>query len=204
VSKADVIAVILIAAVVWVIHVEKRPAPAVGGDTPVPTTTHFNAFATPEQPDGDLTLSWTTRDENGSTVHHSASADVRHGRVYQSDVQRKASDAEGLTLHYDHTISFADSNNLDIGTVAGFAGLSSLSRFQVGIRYSPCRLFFGTVAPDALITRDAVGLGVSVYLPPSAYPELSHFGLEVGRLVPTHASTKPANFIGGAFSIYDP
>lgn len=203
-STIDVIAAIVIAVVVWVIYTEKKPGAAVDGEKPIPTHTHFTPIITPEQLAGDLTLTWTDHDANGAVVHHTASAYVRHGRVYQSDVQRANSDAQGLHLTLDRTIGFIDANNLDLGTVAGFAGLSRLDRFQVGLRWSPCRLFFGTIAPDALVTRDAVGLGVSAYLPPSTYPELSHFGLEVGRLVPTHASTKPANFIGTAFSIYDP
>ncbi len=76
---------------------------------------------------------------------------------------------------------------LDWGTYAGWATGHKKdpgdSDFKVGLRFSPARLMFGTVAPDLLIGSDAAGLGVSVYPPKSFFGGgWNHVGLGIGRI----------------------
>lgn len=53
----------------------------------------------------------------------------------------------------------------DIGAWASVR-LSPVKRpIDIGIRYSPIRLAWDVVAPDALLSPNAIGIGVSLYLP---------------------------------------
>jgi hypothetical protein len=203
-SGSDAVAAIVVVVLVLTLYVTHRTPTSIAGDKSVATTTHTALVLPPEHADGDLTASFSYKDQDG--IEHTATGDVdvRHGRVYQSDEQRTASDKAGFKFQYNRTVGLCDPYLFDLGTVAGAAGLSGADRFQVGLRYSPVRLLYGTVAPDLILTKDAVGVGVSAYLPADEFPNLSHWGLEVARLIPTHSGTKPANFVGIAFSTYDP
>lgn len=195
-SPGDALAGVLIAVVVALLAFHHKPATTTTGADPVPTSVNQNFVAPKEKADGQLTI----HDALGHVVH----ASVARGRVWQTKEQRLEADGASLKLEYQRDVHFIDPYPFDFGTVAGYAGLSGADRFQVGLRWSPVRLLNGTLAPDAIVTKDAVGLGVSAYLPPEYFPWASHWGLEVGRLVPTHHGTKPENFIGVAFSTYSP
>lgn len=87
----------------------------------------------------------------------------------------------------------------DLGCFAAYRprGRGHDQSFEVGLRYSPVRLLYGTVAPDALITEDAAGLGLSIY-PPAAYvgPRWHHVGIELGW-VASFAGSSPDGWVAG-------
>lgn len=91
-----------------------------------------------------------------------------------------------------YTVSFTPDYYLfervfDLGCFAAYkpsgrdSGEYDDESFQAGLRYSPIRLLYGTIAPDALITEDAAGVGISFY-PPARYvgPRWHHLGIEIG------------------------
>lgn len=80
---------------------------------------------------------------------------------------------------------------LDLGTWGGYreAGKgTSTDTFQVGLRVSPARLLFDTVAPDLVISRDTVGAGLSAYPPERWSTLLHHVGLGAWYTVPLDGS----------------
>lgn len=187
---------VLIVVVVVMVAFHHQPATTTAGADPVPTTTNQHLIAPKERADGLLTAT--------DGLGHVAHASVAHGRVWQTKEQRLESDAADLHFSYARDRSLYDPYPLDFGTVAGCSWLPGGDRFAVGLRWSPVRLLNGTLAPDALVTKDGVGVGVSAYLPPEYFDWASHWGIEIGRLVPTHHGTKPENFLGLSFSTYTP
>jgi hypothetical protein len=85
---------------------------------------------------------------------------------------------------------FADPG-LDIGTWAGYWSRPSRDpetdrSWQAGIRISPVRLCYDVLSPDAVLSSDAIGLGVSTYLPSSFGPVWDQFGLGIWYMAPFH------------------
>ena len=77
-------------------------------------------------------------------------------------------------ISYERKRYFLDPG-FDIGTYAGYLSGdkegTEISSFDVGLRISPARWAFGAVSfPDALVSNQGLGLGIS------AYPEPIHFG----------------------------
>lgn len=67
----------------------------------------------------------------------------------------------------------------DIGTYAGYR-----DGLDVGIRFSPVRFLYGTVALDALVGEDAAGVGASLYPMPEYFgPLWHHVGIGYGYAV---------------------
>jgi hypothetical protein len=67
---------------------------------------------------------------------------------------------------------------LDIGTFAAYHAARGTDSMSVGIRLSPVRLLYGTVAPDLAIAQDWAGPGVSFYMPERLVgPTLSRVGV---------------------------
>lgn len=94
---------------------------------------------------------------------------------------------------------------LDLGTWAGYTGRHGDSRddFDVGLRYSPARLLFGTVAPDLLVGTKEAGVGISLYPPKSVFgPGWNHLGVGIGRLFDYHDSGQSTAFYLGFSTRY--
>lgn len=92
----------------------------------------------------------------------------------------------------------------DFGTFAGYrpsARQTDDDTFEVGIRYSPIRLLYGTIAPDALLSRDSAGVGLSFY-PPEQYVGtfFHHLGLEFGYMASLSGNSGPGYVVGLSFS----
>lgn len=74
---------------------------------------------------------------------------------------------------------------------------TSVDRFQVGVHYEPCDLFFGTVSlPSVAITKDLAGIGLVLRAPPRAFPNLAHCGLGVWECAPFRGA--PPSWMAGA------
>jgi hypothetical protein len=75
----------------------------------------------------------------------------------------------------------------DFGAYAGYLGGpkegTDIKDFDVGLRVSPLRIW-NTFAPDALISNQAAGLGISFYPAPERFGEFwSNLGVGVGRVI---------------------
>jgi hypothetical protein len=87
---------------------------------------------------------------------------------------------------------------LDLGCFGGIAYTKSDDPFQVGIRVSPVRLLYGTLAPDVLLTKSYIGLGASVYGPKRYLPYgwMRHIGLGAYYCTPLDKELDPALLLG--------
>jgi hypothetical protein len=172
-----------------------RPAPSLAGAAPVPTTTSFHTMPAKEKADGTLTV---------ETDAGRADAYVANGRVYQTAEQRDKSTLAGFKLTYNRDRNLWEPT-VDAGCFAGYWNLDATDthKFQPGVRFSPMRVLYGTLAPDALVTSQGIGYGVSFYLPSEyfGYQFWDHIGLQVGRL---HAfdGSGSAGMFGLAFSVH--
>lgn len=75
----------------------------------------------------------------------------------------------------------------DLGTFGGYRDDSSITvdRLAVGLRVSPCRLLYGTTAPDLVLAKDWAGAGASFYLPSQLVgATASHIGVGAWYGVP--------------------
>jgi len=97
------------------------------------------------------------------------------------------------------------SEGWDIGTWGSYwsgRNDSRDSRFQVGIRISPLRILYDTIAFDAVVSKDAVGAGLSFYLPSDHVdPWWRHWGLGAWWLAPTSGAA-PGWAVGLSFSTH--
>lgn len=194
-SSAELFGAAIFATIIGTTILFHRPAPSLAGAAPVPTTTSFHFQPAKEKADGTLTV----ETDLGRTT-----AFVANGRVYQNDEQRAAGRAAGVKLTYNRDRNLWEPT-IDAGCFASYWKLDAtdIDRFQPGVRLSPVRFLYGTVAPDALVTSQGIGYGVSVYLPTEyfGYAFFDHIGLELGRL---HAfdGSGSAGVFGLAFSVH--
>ena len=152
----------------------------------VPTAdTYLGVRSYDDKPEGTLKVTAP----NGESWATSLYAD---GVPYQDKSQ--AADSRGWKYEYTIHRYPADTDH-DFGAWAGFrvsntrsddaSGDSSRndSGIDIGIRYSPTRLFYGVVAPDLLVSPHQAGIGVSLYAPAQTVNHtLQHFGLGVGYM----------------------
>jgi hypothetical protein len=129
---------------------------------------------------------------------------------------------DNMFLYHDNTTDFPKDKNgndiwkvtpikdeylvdwgTDLGVYSGFidgAKDQKISSFDVGLRYSPVRIFYGLLSPDALLSKQAFGLGISIYPSPSTWTkELRHVGFGYGRVY-TYQDTRMRNLFYISFS----
>lgn len=175
----------------------QKGAPSVANKVLIPETTpRFHLFRSEDQGHGSLTA---TDRETGATLGEYVTD--RAGRVHETPEQA-ASGRIKLTRTADY---FALDPSLDLGAWAGYwnHGTASDSRsapWQAGIRISPVRLAFDVVAPDAVLSADGLGAGLSIYPPASWSTRWCHIGVGAWYLVPFHRDDTPGWAIGLAFS----
>lgn len=164
--------------------------PTLGDSTAVPTTNDLQLIAPKDHGDGLLQI----RSPGGA-----ASLTVSRGWVYADADQRAAAKSAGYTFAYTRYRFLWDAD-LDAGAFGGM--WSGTPSFQSGLRLSPVRLLWGTLALDALVTHEASGAGISIYAPAGTLPWAwaDHVGLEVGQLWP-FAGGASSRVLGLSFSI---
>jgi hypothetical protein len=164
----------LIALTFWL---ASTPPPTINGEVLIPEK-HKNVHLIRHKDEVDGTL---------EVIHKPSGdkfkTDFVDNNHYQQPSQ-KDSGKWGTSLSRDY---YLIDPGLDWGTYAGWASDHKRdhgdSDFKVGLRFSPARLLFGTVAPDLLIGSDAAGVGVSVYPPKSFFGGgWNHVGIGVGRV----------------------
>ncbi len=175
----------------------QKPAPSIDGFTPVKQTS-------PQY------VAWSPRDGAISTVQ---AVDKSSGAVL-ADLRR---DADGVlreepaaasraSVEIRETPIIAFGRRADqLGTFAGyFAKRDGVDRFQVGLHYEPCAVFFDTISgPSLAVTRDLAGIGAIVHLPPRAFPRLAAIGLGAWGAAPFDGSA-PGLLVGATFQITIP
>jgi hypothetical protein len=132
-------------------------------------------------------------------------SDGQHSaRVFDVDGELRADvsnpDYFNITIReHEHFASF----RTDLGMWgAGSLADETEQRFQYGLRYSPLRLFFDTVAADVVVSDESIGVGASAYPTPDSWGHpWHHAGIGAWYLVPFDDAAEPDFAIGLSFSI---
>lgn len=159
------------------------------GFTAVPSKSQFVLYSDGDTADGLLTLKATKDIARGSTFRFAVNDNV----LSEKPDERKARIDAGFDATQTRTRSLLQSWDFpyDFGTFAGAAPSArgpqgESSTFQVGLRVSPARFLYGTIAPDLLVTSDHFGVGLSLYPPPDLMGHSwAHWGIGYGHLWPT-------------------
>jgi hypothetical protein len=152
-----IILVVFVGVTFWFNH----PAPSTNGLQPVTEeSAHFHLLRHQGDGDGLVTVTAPTSD-----IGRTARYVLDDGRLYQADDEPDGGkDAITASVRPDYYL--IDSTKLDLGAWSAYrTGSHTDGRFQVGVRYSPVRLFYGTIAPDLVASEDVIGAGLSVYPP---------------------------------------
>jgi hypothetical protein len=173
-------AALLIGVVILVVALQSPPSSINGLKAIKEETSHFHVLRGKGDADGTVTIKGTVSGERGSFV-------LDEGQIFENPKD----------LNKDYTLSFTPDNyfidpHLDIGTWAGYRSSHSpdVPSFETGIRYSPVRIGFGTVAPDLVFNDKLVGAGISVYPPTRVVGNFwRHIGLGAWYTVPTHSDS---------------
>lgn len=166
-----ILLLVFVLVTVWFNH----PAPSTNGLQLVEEKRpHFHGIR--GTGDGDGTYEATAALPDGSSVRGHFIAD--NNRLYIND---PADGSPHVTLAYTPDYYLLDATRLDLGVWSGYNSRSTDStadRFQTGLRYSPARLLYGTIAPDLVLSGDLVGGGLSVYPPRRLVGDyIEHVGL---------------------------
>ncbi len=164
---------IVVGMTVWL---TSAPTGTLNGKTTVKTVVKPHLIRHGDESDGTLVV---THKPSGDRF----TVDLSDRLLYQ-DPEQANGDIWGSRLQRDRYLL---DPGLDLGCFAGIpisqGRDDAEGSLRVGVRVSPARLLYGTVSPDALITQDAYGLGITAFPPPDRFgSEWNHVGLGVGRL----------------------
>lgn len=169
-----------------------RPAGSIAGNTPVETKSEFHLVRHAAETDGRLVIS----DHDGVVRGEYGIVD---NQLYQTPEQ-----AESGALHARLIRDFyLVDPKLDLGTWGAYLPHNdpAVDTLQVGLRVSPFRLLYGSVAVDAVISQDTGGAGLSLYPPTKLFgPAWHHVGLGAWYVAPFDGSG-PRWSYGLSFSI---
>lgn len=164
----------LVAATLWM---TADPVGTVRGKDPVETTTKPHLIRQQEEVDGTLVI---THKPSGDRFV----ADVLDRQLFQSPEQRDADTWETKLQRERYLVD----PGLDIGAFVGPSlGAEGRDDGEIpatfGVRVSGVRLLYGMLSPDALVTQDSYGVGLTAFPPPDRFGRLwSNLGVGVGRL----------------------
>jgi hypothetical protein len=172
VDLGKLIGYVVIGFVLWTIwSTSTQPAPTVKDKVPVsyePTRLHWRWK---DDTDGISSLGLDNRSTRERVADYVAGDG---GVLHQSPEQER----DGVLAAKVTPDLYLGKWQLDVGPILAGSAVDNTSAIQAGIRYSPCRLAFGVIAPDIIATNDLIGAGVSLYPPErSVGPTWSHFGL---------------------------
>jgi hypothetical protein len=205
-GESSTVLVILAIVGVTFFFVTSKPANSINGNVNIDTKTQFQAW----RKDGDA----------AGTVRFKATKDIPAGSEFELDIynnqlssspeQRDLRAKLGIVAREDRNRGGITTYNppFDLGTWAGYApeakNEDKSSTFQVGVRIAPIRVLFDTIAPDALISSDHLGVGLSLYPPPDIVGDFwTHWGIGYGHLWPTSGGN-PSNVFYLSFSTKTP
>jgi hypothetical protein len=155
--------IILIFASIFLFH--GKPG-SINGLTPVEQKApRFHLFRNQGDGDGTFKVQIPGTITDGAS-NRSGSFVLYGGRLFEDPL-----DPSSLRATFTPDYYFVDTDpdqGLDLGTWAAYrpGSTEDTSGFQVGIRYSPVRLAWGTLSTDLVASADVVGAGFSLYPPP--------------------------------------
>ncbi len=163
---------LLIAVTLWF----NAPASSIRGQDPVDTKAAFHVLRKNQMADGRFVV----RDSTGVLLGEYGIVD---SQLFQTPEQKRDGQLD-VSLVRDYYLA---EPNFDLGTWAGYLPVDDpdVDHLQAGIRYSPCRFLYGTIATDLVLSPDAIGAGFSLY-PPAQYvgPHWRHLGVGIWYVAP--------------------
>ncbi len=131
------------------------PAGSIAGKDAVDTTSAFHLVRREYQTDGVLVV----HGRDGALLGEFGLVD---NQLYETPAQARDGQIVA-TLRRDYYLL---DPSFDLGTWAGYCTQEfDGERTDIGLRYSPIRLLYGTVAPDIIAGEESVGFGFSVFPP---------------------------------------
>jgi hypothetical protein len=196
----EAVALVAVVAFIWVVVKNPPTVKGPAGTTEIPTETSLAGVRGEDDADSAITL--TSRDEQRTYLGRLL---VRDDRVYEPDGSREPRNlVDARRERFAYLLRFG----LDAGAWgAGYLGSSSedgdTRRIQYGVRFSPVRLLYGTVAADVVAGEESAGIGVSVYpITDRCGRFWEHTGLGAWYLVPYDRRDRPAWALGLSISTY--
>lgn len=181
--------ILLIAAAALTFFMLQQPAAALpGGAKPVETHNGFDIIRTGPEIDGVVKV----EDQSGAPLGQFYLAG---GQLYEDpDTKQPAR----LTLNRTR---YLIDPALDLGCFAAGSSIQGQDRFQAGLRVSPVRLGYGTIAIDGVASQHQAGLGVSIYPPVEYFGQAwRHIGIGAWYCVPYDQDLQPGWAFGLGFS----
>ena len=209
-----VLAVIIALVLAATIYFGRTTARSVAGETILPVSTDFSFFLPETAADATLHL----HTDRPIPAHADLFLDLRHGVLSEQPKQTAARESAGLVATVTQNRGLTQATGFPFGDWGTFAALrtgtsvpglgstgdsNDSGRFLVGLRSSPLRLLYGTVAPDLLLAPYDAGVGLSFYAPDLWNKNLAHWGIGFGRLFSLARGGTSTNVAYLAFSTWD-
>lgn len=186
------------------------PTRTVENNVVLPTKTKFGVVSKEDQADATLHLVAKKDIKAGSFLD----IDILDGVLSESKEQVVARGQFGIEAEVTRNRDFFDPAwkfpFSDFGTFAGYApdrkseeGSDIDDGLVLGLRFSPFRTLYGTLAADILVSPNTAGVGVSAWLPSEHFGGVfSHWGVGYGHLWPTDSGSS-SNIFYISFSVKD-
>jgi hypothetical protein len=153
----------------------RKPAPGYGDTAEVPLnrSLQWSSHNDKGEDKADAAVTFTST-TTGQSLGISLFDDGGVLRIRNEDV-------DGWSIKGNRYVYFWD-ESVDIGAWVA-ARPDVAPGYDIGIRLSPVRTFYGVLAPDLLIGSRSVGVGISAYVPKGVVPrDWGRFGLGAGYL----------------------
>ncbi len=185
------------------------PTRTVGDNVIIPTKTNFDSVSKKDQADATLHLYAAKDIKAGSALD----IDILDGVLSESKDQAAARKEFGIEAEVTKNRALINPAwrfpFTDFGTFAGYApdrdpDNSDIDNgLVIGLRFSPVRALYDTIAADFLISPSTAGIGISIY-PPSDYfgSVFSHWGIGYGHVWATDNGSS-SNIFYLSFSVYE-
>jgi hypothetical protein len=153
----------------------KGRAPDKGSQTALKPTdeTYLGVRSHDDRPEGTIEITGPSGDPWSMSLYAGGVPYQERGQI---------SGKPGWT--YKYTIHrYPIDYDADLGAWAGarVGGTDGESGLDIGLRFSPVRFLYGSLAPDLLVSPKQAGLGVSLYPPAQTVGyKWQHFGLGLG------------------------
>lgn len=170
-----------------------QPAPTIKGKDPVHyEPTEYHLWRAPDDADGRFSL------HDRATGKLAAEFPVADGVLHEDPKQRDAFPWITTYTPSEYVGRWRpDAGGWAAVTAAGRSGLNT----EAGVRVSPCRLFYGSLAPDVVLSDRTAGVGISLF-PPTRWvgQPWDHVGVGAWYLVPL-GSGRPGGALGLSLTI---
>ena len=178
------------AAIIALLALKSSPAPPIGDIPPVETKHEYPLYRDDKGADAEVVASGPAGGELGRWLLDDGQLFGpvdRDGRKLEGDALAHVNATIVLTERvYDPFWAPGGFERLDLGTFAGYRGGSDAAgeRFETGLRYSPVRTLWGTLAPDLVVGRYSAGIGASFYPPRQLGRFWRHWGVGIWETAP--------------------